>query len=29
LSYSDDVGGIENKEKRSKDASLWYTTKDS
>ena len=25
----DDVGGIENKEKQSKDASLWYTTKDS
>ena len=29
LSYSDDVSGIENKEKRSKDSSLWYTTKDS
>ena len=28
LSYSDDVSGVKNKEQRTKDASLGYTTKD-
>ena len=27
LSYSDDVSGVKNKEQRTKDASLGYTTK--
>jgi len=27
LNYSDDVGGVLNKVQRSKDASLWYATK--